>query len=164
MIKLIKYLLILNLVYWTSACGDREEQKNNSSQFERLTESFTSQYQSGQTDEKSYVALFVCGMQSPQGIQNINIVACFSGGSNSIDTELELSNGKRYGLYKPWDIIQLGREDSEGFKIDLNSEFSIKAQNSSDTLILGLKIIDLQTGKVFFEKQVGHYGVIYVKS
>jgi hypothetical protein len=77
---------------------------------------------------------------------------------------LELTNGQQYGLYKAWNISQLGREDRDGFRIDLNNNFAIKAQNSSDTLILGLKIVGAQTGKIYYQKQVAQYGVISIKN
>jgi predicted small lipoprotein YifL len=158
--QLIKYFAILLLAISISACGDKGTQTSASQAPDRSAESAPPP----QPADTSYIAVFVCGMQSPQGIQNINILACFSGGSSAADTELELTNGQQYGLYKAWNIGQLGSEDRDGFKINLNNNFAIKAQNSSDTLILGLKIIGGQTGKVYFEKQVGQYGVISVKN
>ncbi len=158
--KLFSLLLLSILI---SACGDKGSQTKSGQGAEQTSQS-TNSNPSSKPEDTSYVAVFVCGMQSPQGIQNLNILACFSGGRSAADTELELRNGSQYGLYKAWNISQLGRTDQYGFKIDLNNSFAIKAQNSSDTLILGLKIIGAQTGKVYFEKQVGQYGVIAIEN
>jgi hypothetical protein len=149
MSQLIRYLIALFVVLGLNACGDKAPQ------IEAPTKA-------SQPEDTSFVAVFVCGMQSPQGVKNINILACFSGGRGAADTELELTNGQQYGLYKAWNISQLGNTDADGFKISLSNNFSINAQNSSEHLILGLKIVGAQTGNVYFQKQVGQYGVISI--
>jgi hypothetical protein len=161
--QLIKYFAILLLAIGISACGDKGGQTKTAQSPVQAAQP-AEPPPPPQPEDTSYVAIFACGMQSPQGIQNINILACFSGGSSSADTELELTNGQQYGLYKAWNISQLGREDRDGFRIDLNNNFAIKAQNSSDTLILGLKIVGAQTGKIYYQKQVAQYGVISIKN
>lgn len=103
-----------------------------------------------------YYALVTCGFRG----QHTNVLACFAG---RVGTELELRNGQRYGLYKVHEISGLGQETREGLRIDLQRKFELRAQNSDDTLILGVKIIDRSTNETMFEKQVGRFGVISVK-
>lgn len=112
-----------------------------------------------QPRDTSYTATFTCGM-GPNN--HINILACFAGVQGSSPTELELRNGDQYGLYKAHNLSDIGEEGPEGFKIKLKNKFSIKAQNSDRTVVLGLKIIGDQTGSVVYQKQVGQYGVISI--
>ncbi len=126
----------------------REEQRREE---EKRLEAFAQEY--------PYQAIFTCGFNN----DHINILACFSGGGSGVDTELELRNGSSYRLLKPWEIGSLGQDSYRvGFTVPLRSTFGIKAQNSSDNLILGLKIINTKTNATVFEKSVGHYGVIRV--
>ncbi|MCE2879809.1 MAG: cell envelope integrity protein TolA [Comamonadaceae bacterium] len=92
--------------------------------------------------------------------QHMNVLACFAG---RVGTELELRNGPRYGLYKVHEIGSLGQETREGLRINLQKKFELKAQNSDETLILGVKIVDRSTNETLFEKQVGRFGVISIK-
>jgi hypothetical protein len=112
-----------------------------------------------QPRDTSYTATFTCGM-GPNN--HINILACFAGVQGTSPTELELRNGDQYGLYKAHNLNDIGEEGPEGFKIKLKNKFSIKAQNSDRTVVLGLKITGDQTGSVVFQKQVGLYGVISI--
>ena len=91
----------------------------------------------------------------------MNILACFAGRTG---TEIELKNGSEYGLYKAHEIGRLGQETREGFIINLKSDFNLKAQNSHDTLVLGVKIIDRTTDGAVFEKQVARFGMISIKN
>ena len=107
--------------------------------------------------EYPYQAILTCGFNN----DHINILACFSGAGLGADTELELRNGSYYRLLKPWEISSLGKDSyGHGFTIPLRSTFSIKAQNASRDLILGLKIITTKTNSVVFERSAGHYDVI----
>ncbi len=103
-----------------------------------------------------YYALITCGFRG----QHTNVLACFAG---RMGTEIELRNGAKYGLYKVHEISGLGQETREGLRIDLQKKFELRAQNSDDTLILGVKIVDRSTNETLFEKQVGRFGVISVK-
>jgi hypothetical protein len=111
-------------------------------------------------DSETYEAILSCGMGTND---HINILACFAGGSNGADTELELKNGNQYGMFKAYNISGLGREYRDGFHINLQHHFSIKAQNSHDILTLSLKIKDSK-GNVVFQKSVAQYGVISVSN
>lgn len=104
-----------------------------------------------------YYALVTCGFRG----QHTNVLACFGG---RVGTELELRNGSSYGLYKVHEIRNLGQETREGLRIDLRRNFELKAQNSDDTLILGVKIIDRRTNETVFERQVSRFGVISVRN
>ena len=106
-----------------------------------------------------YLAVLTCGM----GSNHINVVACFAAqGSSSVDTELRLTNGDSTRMYKAYSMREAGQERSDGFHIELRRNFSIQAQNSHGTLILGLKIIDRASGRVVFEKQAARFDVISV--
>lgn len=111
-----------------------------------------------------YAAIVTC---STNGMQTEPIV-CFSGGSSGSDTNLELRNGDKYNLYQPMDIERLGERTSEGLRIELARNFELTMQNASDSLILGVKIVNnvpsSDFGKVLFEKKVGEFGVIKVSN
>lgn len=106
-----------------------------------------------------YIGILTCGM----GKDHINVLACFAAqGSSSVDTELVVNNGDSTNMYKAYTLSSAGQERRDGFHIDLRKNFSIKAQNSHGTLILGLKVIDRVSGKVLFEKQAARFEVISV--
>jgi hypothetical protein len=108
-----------------------------------------------------YIAILTCGM----GRDHINVLACFAAqGSSSVDTELRLTNGDATNMYKAYTLSSAGQERRDGFYIDLRKNFSIKAQNSHGTLILGLKVIDRVSGKVLFENQAARFGVLSVSN
>ena len=98
-----------------------------------------------------YRAVLSCGMYG----NHINILACFS------DTELKLTNNGLNRVYKIYNISQLGREYSDGLHISLSEKFTIIAQNSHDTLILGINIFDA-SGNQVYQEEVGTWGVIKV--
>lgn len=130
----------------------REAARKEKEEQERIAEE-----QQRASDPFPYIAIFSCGMMK----ENINILACFS---DSVKTELEMNNGGKYGLYNAWEINSLGQQDRTGLRINLSRHFSIKAQNASKFLKLGLVIQDKYTGEAIFEKQVATYGVIAVKN
>jgi len=113
--------------------------------------------------DASFTAILTCGMGAGGGHEHINILACFAD-SDGADTNLELTNGDKYGLYKAYNLSRVGVEQRDGFHIKLDKHFSIQAQNSSDTLILGIKVIGDKTGKIYYQKQVSQFGVITVKN
>lgn len=106
--------------------------------------------------EFPYKAVLVCGQPY------ITILACFSG---DVGTEIELTNGEDYGMYTVNDIASGragGKMTNDGYVIELRESFSFKAQNSSDSLILNVKIFDQTTGEKVFEKSASRFGVISV--
>ena len=105
--------------------------------------------------EYPYYVVVSCGFNG----NHINILACFAG---DVDTEIELTNGRDYGLYQAYQISQLGSEYRDGLHINLRSTFDFKAQNSADSLILGAKVFSRAGGDVLFQKQVSRFGVIRV--
>ena len=107
--------------------------------------------------EYPYTAVLTCGMG---GGDHINIVACFTGGSYGVDTELEITNGQNYQMYKPYNLRQAGSEYSSGFEIDLRDSFTIIAQNSSEYLLLSLEIIDNSNGMKIYEDSASQFGVV----
>jgi hypothetical protein len=67
-------------------------------------------------------------------------------------------------LYKPFEIPRLGHETEREFTIDLKKNFELQVQNASESLVLGVRILDVRSGQVLFQKQVGQFGVISVSN
>ena len=112
--------------------------------------------------EYPYTATLTCGMG---GGDHINIFGCFSGsGSYGADTELEITNGQNYQMYKVYNLGQAGNEYNTGLEINLRDSFKIFAQNSAEYLVLSLKIIDNATGASVFEDSAAQYGVISISN
>jgi hypothetical protein len=112
--------------------------------------------------DPTYTAIVSCGMS---GDQNINVLGCFAGNNKgSPDTEIEITNDGKYGLYKAYQISSLGTMTQRGLEIKLSSHFDLTAQNSSNVLILGVRIIDDSTGQQVFIKQVSQFGVIKIST
>ena len=108
-----------------------------------------------------FEAVLTCGMGMPD---HINILACFAKREYGTDTELTLTNGNSTNVYKAINLLTAGVEQRDGFHIKLQKNFSITAQNSDKTLMLGMIIKDSQSGKVLFQKQVGQYGTVSAKN
>jgi hypothetical protein len=104
--------------------------------------------------ESPYIAVLTCGMPN-----HINILACFAG-SRGLDTELVITRGASSTLYKAYNLRSAGEERRDGFYIDLPPRFTLRAQNSDDTLILGLRIIDRLSGNVVYQSQAARFGVV----
>lgn len=102
--------------------------------------------------EFPYVAFITCGMNGG----HIATPACFG------DTDLEVRNGSEYGLYKIYSLEQVGVETNRGLMIKLRRSFAIRAQNSDDTLVLGVEVQDAATRRVLFKQQAGQYRTIRV--
>jgi len=111
--------------------------------------------------EFPYTATLTCGMG---GGDHINIAACFVGGTYGVDTELEITNGQNYQMYKPYNLSQAGSEYTSGLEINLRDSFKIFAQNSAEYLILSLKIIDNATGANVYEDSAAQFGVISISN
>jgi hypothetical protein len=105
-----------------------------------------------------FTAVISCGMS---GNQNLNVLGCFAGDPG---TEIELHNGDQYGLYKAYQIPQLGTMTDRGLEIKLQGSFQLVAQNSSRNLILGVRILADGTGQQVFAKQVSQFGTIDVSN
>lgn len=108
-------------------------------------------------DPFPYTAVISCGMN---GFDNINVLACLSG---DVGTEIEINNGGKYGLYKVYNLPNEWQQTERGVEIPLSRNFSIKMQNSSESLIMGLRVFDNQNN-VLFQKQVSRWGVIRVEN
>ena len=98
-----------------------------------------------------YKAVLTCGFNG----NHINILGCFT------DTEFKLTNNGKAGVYKVYNIQSLGTEYRDGFHINLSESFQLRAQNSHDTLTLGITIFDASNTEVY-QDMVGKYGVIAV--
>ena len=144
-----------------SAVDYRRAEDKRLAEAERLREEQAAKERAERIKAYPYLAVLTCGM----GRNHINVLACFaSQGSSSVDTELRLTNGDSTRMYKAYTMREAGQERSDGFHIELRKDFSIQAQNSHGTLILGLKIIDRATGRVMFEKQAARFDVISVSN
>ncbi|MDC0985506.1 hypothetical protein OAR47_03480 [Gammaproteobacteria bacterium] len=107
--------------------------------------------------EYPYKAILSCEANG----SHTNIAACFSGkGKYGVDTELKF-NGN---VYKPYNLTQIGRENSDGLVFDLKDKFNIVAQNSNDFLVLKLVIRNRLTNKITFQDSVGYLGAIKVRN
>ena len=112
--------------------------------------------------EYPYTATLTCGMG---GGDHINIFGCFAGsGSYGADTELEITNGQNYQMYKVYNLGQAGKEYRTGLEINLKESFKIFAQNSAEYLVLSLKIVDNATGTTLYQDSAAQYGVINVSN
>ena len=98
-----------------------------------------------------YTAIVSC---TTSGVQ-VHILACFN------DTELKLTTNNRSRIYPAWEIQQLGQSYNDGLHIELPENFSIKAQNGTDGVILGVQIVD-QYQNVIYEDQATQYQVVFV--
>jgi hypothetical protein len=67
-------------------------------------------------------------------------------------------------LYKAHELENAGKETPQGFVIPLKNNFSIVAQNISDTAKLTLIIKNNTTGQTTFTKSVLQFGKISVKN
>jgi len=112
-------------------------------------------------EEHPYEAVMKCGFDG----SHASLPACFSGGKYGADTSLEIKNGSFYKLYKPYEIASSNFENtSNGVIIPLKKNFSITAQNASDTLTLTVIVRDTVTKKTLFEKSAAKFGVIEIKN
>jgi hypothetical protein len=106
-----------------------------------------------------FTAILSCEMN---GRNFRNIAACFSDRSGG--TELNLTNGSEVNVYKMYQLQSLGREQEDGLHIPLRRNFSIKAQNASEHMILRLKIIDTATGRVVDNQAGGRWKVVAIRN
>ena len=128
---------------------DDERLKSESAEKSRIAKEFP------------FYAVISCGI----GSRHITITACFSGDYGS----LEIRNGNDYGLYK---IVQIAnrmipnsKEQREGLVVNLRNNFEINARNGEDNnIILGVKIIQRNSGNIIFQKQVDNFGSIRIKN
>lgn len=107
--------------------------------------------------EFPYYAVLTCTV----GTSHTVIEGCFTGDHS---TEIELRNGKEYGLYKVFNFSSIGQRTNNGFFIDLRNNFELTAQNSSKNLILGVKLFNRKTNEIIYQKQVSMFGVIKIKN
>ena len=101
--------------------------------------------------EETFTAILSCGMNG----SHINIMACF------LDSELKITRDGRGKVYKVHELRYLGEHLRDGIHIELPSKFAIQAQNSDETLVLGVKIVS-SNGNIVFEDQAGYWGSVYV--
>ena len=136
-----------------------EEVKRKKAEDERLKSEATERARI--VKEFPFYAVISCGI----GSGHMTITACFSGDYGS----LEIRNGSEYGLYK---IVQIANrmipnsnEQGEGLIVNLRNNFEINARNGeSKNIILGVKIIQRNTGNIVFQKQVDNFGSIRIKN
>lgn len=106
-------------------------------------------------EEFPYQAIITCGNSQ------LSVLACFSG-RGGVDTELELRNGSSYGLYKIYQINDIGTREREGLVVNLRKTFELKLQNANDMLVLNVRIVETRTRQEVFTKSAGTFGVIRV--
>lgn len=110
--------------------------------------------------EYPFEAVISCGFNSAA---HVSVVACFAASNAAGSTALELRNGEDYGLYQAGELNRLGREiTGEGLVIPLRSRFSLVAQNSSENLVLTVRLRETLSGKEVFVKSAMQYQSIRV--
>ncbi len=100
-----------------------------------------------------FYAVITCGQHFP-------VYGCFAG---NVNTELELRNGNEYKMYTVQDIMGIP-QNQNGIMFNLRNKFELKMQNSSDNLILNLKIYNRANNSISFEKSASRFGVIRVSN
>ncbi len=114
-------------------------------------------------NEFPYFAIIRCYPKNQPEIRHLMFTPCFAGGSN-FTTDLEITNGKEYGLYSGYSvqnqIAKLGTVSQEGVKILLRKEFKISAQNAHGVYMLNIAIYDAKTNNIIEQKSASLYGFI----
>jgi hypothetical protein len=169
---MLRLILAVLLVSTLSACGSRKAGSDDKGQASAVASTAPGANNaglgagdaSGNDAPYPYAALVTCSSGDIQA----DAVACFSGSSSMPDTNLELRNGDKYELYQPMDIERVGDRTPEGMRIPLAHNFDLTMQNASDSLVLGVKIVNnvpsADFDKVLYEKKVGDFGVIKVSN
>lgn len=141
----------------TAEDDDQSEQSKNRRQEQRRKDAanFSAEKQARPRHLK---AIFTCGFS---GVNHVSMISCIGTGQHGVTTALEIRNGDSYNLYTDYTYASIGKETREGFLVDLKDVFEIKIQNNSE-LILGLTIVDVETGEKFYEKKVTQFGVLAV--
>lgn len=106
-----------------------------------------------------FYAVLSCSLRG----RTINIMACFTGsGSSSVHTELMITQGNVSKVYKNYEVGRsVGRLRSNELLIDLERNFSLKAQNASDTLVLTLTVYDRGSDQLILQREAGRlFGVV----
>lgn len=109
--------------------------------------------------EFPYYAEITCGANFSSGIP---VYSCFFG-RNNVNTELEIRNGTEYKMYTAGEIINsrnLLIKNGTLMRINLRQKFDLKVQNSSDSLVMNLKIYNRANQQLVYEKSATQYGVI----
>jgi hypothetical protein len=109
------------------------------------------------SDPYPFTAVMTCGVS---GFEHINLMACMGG---RVGSEIELRNGDSYGLYKIHNIPNEWQQTDRGVEVPLTNNFTIKMQNSSESLIMGLRVFD-NNGNILFQQQVSQWGVIAISN
>lgn len=107
-----------------------------------------------------YTAVLSCSIGG-SGI--VTLIACFSG-SHNVNTQLEVRRGSFYRMYQYWEVLQAGEQTAQGIEIPLESQFSINAQNASESLLLNLKIVKTSTGEVLYQKSAARWGNVSARN
>ncbi len=67
-------------------------------------------------------------------------------------------------MYKVYNLGQAGNEYRTGLEINLNASYKIYAHNSTEYIMLSLKIIDNTTGATLYQDSAAQYGVISISN
>jgi hypothetical protein len=119
--------------------------------------------------EFPYFVIIRCYPKYQPEIRHMMFSPCFAGGgNNSIETDLEITNGNEYGLFTGHSvenqIAQLGAISDEGVKILLRKKFKISAKNAHDNFVLNITIYDATTNNIIEQKSASLYGYIGLRN
>jgi hypothetical protein len=112
-------------------------------------------------DPFPYTLVLTC---SRDGFKNeMKVFVCMRGEA-SVTTDMELTSGESYGLYK-WDRLMNPPEGwsytERGLEIPVASSFALNIQNANKYYTLGVRVFD-NNGQVLFQKQAGEFGPISI--
>ena len=108
------------------------------------------------TKQYPYYAVISCSFSG----SSMTLTACFAG-FDGIDTTISLTNGINDTEKKHWEFDQIGYFDYDELYIDLEKNFYLMAQNSSDSLTLSLELYDRSTGNLILREEASSlYGVV----
>lgn len=103
-----------------------------------------------------YYAVISCGFSGT----SMALAACFAG-FDGLDTTISLTNGINQTEKKHWEFDQIGYFEYDQLYIDLEKNFYLMAQNSSDSLTLSLELFDRSTGNLILKEEASSlYGVV----
>lgn len=114
--------------------------------------------------EFPYYAVITCNLH---GRVNLPLFQCMRS-SAGIETSLELRNGSEYDLYKYMDMMSRApgkvNEQDQSTQIDLRNKFTLKIQNASKDMVLGVVVRSRKNNEILFEKKVDLWGTILVSN
>jgi hypothetical protein len=96
-----------------------------------------------------FVVFVTCGPVA----QHLRVQDCFVG-SHPTTLEVRRPDGSRR-VYASGDLPRAGPTGKDGLGLELDEPFEVSARNASGNLLLGLRVVDRQSGRTIFHEQAG---------